>query len=107
MREVIAQVMDAEAEANRISSVAAKEAIRIRDKATEEAHLLSIRLGHETQEAVNRILAESAADTQCRKQELLAQYSRDLSARLCLDDKALQAAVTFALQCLCPDNHPP
>lgn len=101
MHEVIARVMEAEAEARRIVGEAKAEADRILSVARDEARQLSVRVRKDTQSEADRLVEKSVQTARQEKEDELARYSRELEARLPLDASSQVSAVTLALECVC------
>jgi len=101
MHEVIARVMETEAEARRIVNEARAEADRILSAARDEARQRSTRIRKDTQAEADRLMEESVRVARQKKQAELSRCAAELEARLPLDPAAGESAVAAALICVC------
>lgn len=101
MNEVIARVMEAEAEARRIVDAARTESDRILSAARDEARQLSARIRKATQAEADRLMEESIGAARQKKQTGLTRYAAELDARLPLAPSTEESAVAAALMCVC------
>jgi vacuolar-type H+-ATPase subunit H len=101
MNEVIARVMEAEAEARRIVDAARTESDRILSAARDEARQLSARIRKDTQTEADRLMEESIGAARQKKQTGLTRYAAELDARLPLAPSTEESAVAAALMCVC------
>lgn len=101
MNEVIARVMEAEAEAKRIVEAARIEADRILAEARVQAGELSTRIRRETQAEADRLIEDTVQAASQEKQARLKRYTAKLESSLPLDGPEKEEAVNAALKCVC------
>ncbi|MDD5707078.1 MAG: hypothetical protein PHR35_14235 [Kiritimatiellae bacterium] len=106
MRDVIQQVIAAEAEAKRIVSTAKEEEDGVMAAARQRAQSIAAQARLEARQEADLILAESDAGASARKRELLEQAEQSLLADIRLENAARQEAVAAVLRCVCGQPPP-
>jgi vacuolar-type H+-ATPase subunit H len=110
MREVIAKILEAEAEGKRIVAAAKSEADRIMSDARDQAREETSRLHKDTQIEIDRMVEESSKAIEQERKSALARAIIDIAVQFPIDMPALSEAVLTGVQCVVrshtdePDN---
>lgn len=108
MREIIAKVLEAEAEGKKIVAIAKAEAERILAEARAKAQETTDRIRKETQIEITRTVEECEKETLQEKETALARASGEISARFPLDQPAREQAVLAGIHCVVrSEDHEP
>jgi len=100
MREVIQQLVAAEAEAQRIVQAAQAEADHILADGQHQAQALVARGREETRAAAEKLLATAIANAERDKQERLAQACEEIDAQVRLDEDSRDRIVAEIVRCV-------
>ena len=101
MKEVIAKIMEAEAEARQLVEAAHAEAEQILSAGRESAQTLTAKIRRDTHYQAEQVVRETIREAQQEKQANLARYAADLETTIRLDEAVKHQAVEAALRCVC------
>ena len=93
MRDVIQNMLDAEAEAKRITQAAEEEGERLRGEARAEIQALTDRSREETRNEADRIVATAVAEAERQRKDRIARAADRIEAEVRLDETLRRGAV--------------
>ena len=101
MREIIAKVMAAESEAERLLASARETAERIRSQALRDSRSLTDRIQARVQNEGEQLLADSARATDLERDASLRRFADNLTSRFHLDAADEAGVVQDAVRSVC------
>lgn len=101
MRDVIQRMLEAEAEAKRLTEQAEAEAERLRAEARRQVQDLMEQVRRQTRADVDRIIAAALEQAQQEKQTRLAQADAAMDSEVRIDESMRRSAVEAIVRAVC------